>query len=185
MINIRKYEPKDKQNLIKILYETSSLPLETEKQRKFLELMFNDYYTEIEPDCCFVAVNEDDEAVGYILCARDFDTYEKNFKNFYMPEIKSLGLNFYTMAAGEMFVHKLLRKKYPAHLHIDILDVCQGQGVGTRLVNALSEYLGTTGTHGLMLSCGMGNKAAIRFYEKNKFNKIINFMGNCLMAKEV
>ncbi len=185
MINIRKYEPKDKQNLIKVLYETSSLPLETEKQRKFLELMFNDYYTEAEPDCCFVAVNEDDEAVGYILCAKDYDTYEKNFKNFYLPEIKELGFNFYTMAMGELFVHKLLKNKYPAHLHIDILDVCQGQGVGTRLVNALSEHLSQNGVHGLMLSCGMGNTGAIKFYQKNKFNKIMNFFGNYLMAKEV
>lgn len=185
MINIRKYEPKDKKNAIRILFKTSSLPIETEKQRKFLELMFNDYYTETEPDCCFVAVNEQDEAVGYILCARDFDTYEKNFNNFYLPEIKELGLNFYIMAKSEMLVHKILKKKYPAHLHIDILDVCQGQGVGTRLVNALSEHLSATGTHGLMLSCGMNNKGAIKFYEKNSFKKIMNFMGNFLMAKEI
>ncbi|MBQ8504110.1 MAG: GNAT family N-acetyltransferase [Clostridia bacterium] len=185
MINIRKYEPKDKENLVKVLYETSSLPIETEAQRKFLELMFNDYYTETEPDCCFVAANEDDEAVGYIICARDFDTYAKNFKNFYLPEIKELGFGFYTMALGEIFIHKLISKKYPAHLHIDILDVCQGQGVGTRLVSALSEYLGSTGTHGLMLSCGMKNTKAVKFYKKNNFKIIMNFMGNCLMGKEV
>lgn len=185
MINIRKYEAKDKENARKILFETSSMPIETEKQRKFLELMFNDYYTEVEPDCCFVAVDEKDEAVGYILCARNFDEYSKKFKNFYLPEIKELGLNYYFIAMGELFVHKLISKKYPAHLHIDILDVCQGQGVGTRLVNALSEHLGKTGTHGLMLSCGMGNKGAIKFYQKNNFKKLMNFMGNYLMAKEV
>lgn len=185
MINIRKYEPKDKQNLIKVLYETSSLPLETQKQRKFLELMFNDYYTETEPENCFVAVNEEDEAVGYILCAKDYDTYEKNFMNFYMPEIKELGFNFYAMAMGELFVHKLLKNKYPAHLHIDILDVCQGQGVGTRLVNTLGEHLSENGVHGLMLSCGMGNTGAIKFYQKNNFKKIVNFFGDFLMAKEV
>lgn len=185
MINIRKYEPKDKENVVKVLYETSALPIKTEAQRKYLELMYNDYYTEVEPDCCFVAVNEADEAVGYILCARDFDSYSKTFKAFYLPEIKELGLSYYFMAINEMFVHRIYRKQYPAHLHIDILDVCQGQGVGTRLVNALSEHLGATGTHGLMLSCGMNNKGAIRFYEKNNFKKIKNVLGSCLMAKNV
>jgi hypothetical protein len=45
---IRKYRPEDKENLITVLYETSSMPIETEVQREFLRLMFNDYYTEQE-----------------------------------------------------------------------------------------------------------------------------------------
>lgn len=185
MIEIRKYQPKDKENVLKILFETSSMPIETEDQREFLMLMFNDYYTEVEADSCFVAVNENDEAVGYILCARNFDEYYKNFKRFYLPEIRELGLNYYVMAIGEIFVHRIYRKKYPAHLHIDILETCQGQGVGRRLVSALSEHLSKTGTHGLMLSCGMGNKGAIKFYEKNNFKKQMNFMGSYLMAKDI
>ena len=66
----------------KIRFETTSFSIETEAQRKFLMLMFNDYYTEVEADNCFVAVNENDEAVGYILCARNFDEYYKNFKRY-------------------------------------------------------------------------------------------------------
>lgn len=185
MINIRKYEAKDKENVVKILFETSSLPIETQEQREFLRLMYNDYYTEVESDCCFVAVNGEDEAVGYIICARDFDNYYKKFKKFYIPEIKDLGFSYYTMAMGEIFVHKLLAKRYPAHLHIDILDSCQGQGVGTRLMSALCEHLSTTGTHGLMLSCGAANTKAISFYKKNKFEIKANFFGSCLMAKNI
>ncbi len=182
MIYIRKYKPEDKQQLRKICIETSSLPTETESQRKFLTLMYNDYYTEVEPENCFVAVDEDDIPMGYIICSENFDSYLKIMKNFYLPEIKSLGFNFLTMSLGEIGVHKLFSKKYKAHLHIDILDVCQGKGVGTSLMNALKDHLSEKNIHSIMLSCGMGNTRAIGFYKKNKFKIIRNVLGSCIMA---
>ena len=116
MITIRKYEKKDRENLLKICIETSSLPTESKKDLDFLNLMFNDYYAIVEPDNCFVAVDENDEAVGYILCAENFDRYFKTFKGLYLPMIKKLGMKYYTMAISEIAVHSIFRKKYPAHL---------------------------------------------------------------------
>ena len=185
MIKIRKYEPKDKENLRKICIATSSLPVETEEQRKFLTLMYNDYYSEAEPDNCFVAVNDEDEAVGYIISSIDYDGYNKIFSKFYLPEIKALGMKYYIMAKGEMLLHGFFKSKYPAHLHIDILDICQGQGVGTRLMNALCEHLKENGVSGLMLSCGATNTKAIKFYKKNSFVLIKNILGSCIMAKKL
>ena len=182
MITIRKYEEKDRDNLFKICVATSGLPTETQKDLDFLNLLYNDYYAVVEPQNCFVAVNEDDEAVGYILCAENFDRYYKTFKGLYMPQIKKLGFNFFTMAMGEISVHRLFKKKYPAHLHIDILPVCQGQGTGTQLVDALKNHLREKGVNGLMLSCGMGNKKAIKFYKKNGFRMLTNIMGSCIMV---
>ena len=182
MITIRKYEEKDRENLFKICVATSGLPTETQKDLDFLNLLYNDYYAVVEPQNCFVAVNEDDETVGYILCAENFDRYYKTFKGLYMPQIKKLGFNFFTMAMGEISVHRLFKKKYPAHLHIDILPVCQGQGTGTQLVDALKNHLREKGVNGLMLSCGMGNKKAIKFYKKNGFRMLTNIMGSCIMV---
>ena len=185
MIEIRKYEKKDKDNVVKICYETSSFPIDTDPQKKFLTLMFNDYYTEVEPENCFVAVNEQDEAVGYIICSENFDNYNKIFKNFYLPEIKELSRGYYYTAKGEVMLHSLFKKKYPAHLHIDISDCCQGQGVGTRLIETLCEHLKEKNVKGLMLSCGMTNKGALKFYRKNGFNQLANIMGSCIMAKKL
>ena len=182
---IRKYQARDKENVLKVLYETSSMPIETEDQRLFLRLMFNDYYTDEEGDNCFVVADADDEAVGYILCAENYDEYERVFKEKYAPKIAPLGKKYSAIVKAEFFAHKLFKKKYPAHLHIDILPSCQGAGAGSRLVTALGEHLSTKGVHGLMLSCGAGNKMAIKFYSKNNFKKIINLFGNYIMAKEV
>lgn len=182
---IRKYRPEDKNNLITVLYETSSMPIETEDQKEFLRLMFNDYYTEQEPENCFVVADEQDNAVGYILCARDYDTYERVFREKYLPRIKELGKSYAMIVWGEFFVHKIFKKQYPSHLHIDILPVCQGKGAGSRLVDSLCAHLKENNSHGLMLSCGMGNKGAIRFYSRNGFVKKVNLFGNCLMCKNL
>lgn len=184
MITVRKYQEKDRENLLKICIETSGLPTETDKDRAFLNLMYNDYYAAVEGHNCFVAADENDEAVGYILCAENFDRYFKVFKALYLPEIKKLGFNYYTMALGEIAVHSLFRKKYPAHLHIDILPLCQGKGTGTALVNELKAHLKTKGIDNVMLSCGMGNKRAIKFYKKNDFKMAANIAGSCIMVSK-
>lgn len=182
MINIRKYQDKDKEYLRDICIKTSKLPVGTETERKFLTLMYNDYYTEIEGRNCFVAVDESDIPVGYILCAEDFNTYAKIFKKAYLPQIRKLGMKYYFMAVTEMVGHKLFSKKFPAHLHIDILDICQGQGVGTKLVNELKAHLKSKNIPALMLSCGGDNTMAVKFYKKNNFEVIKNLAGSYIMG---
>ncbi len=184
-ITIRKYKAEDKQDVVKVLFETSTLPIETESQRKYLMLLYNDYYTEQEPDSCFVVADSEDRAVGYIICAKNYSKYEKTFKKLYLPEIRKLGKSFWFQAKSEMLAHKLFKNKYPAHLHIDILPVCQGKGVGTKLMDALCLELKSRGVNGLMLSCGASNTRAIKFYEKNNFKRLTSLFGGYLMAKEL
>ena len=66
-----------------ICIKTSKLPVENSIQREFLYLLYNDYYTEVEGENCFVAVDENDIPVGYILSAENFDAYAKIFKKRY------------------------------------------------------------------------------------------------------
>lgn len=182
VVTIRKYEEKDKENMRKVCLETSSFDTSNPKMRRFLTLMYSDYYTEAEPDCCFVAADENDEVIGYLICGKDFDRYYKTFNGLYMPDIKKLGLKYVIMAKSEIAIHKMFSKKYPAHLHIDLSEACRHQGVGSKLMPKLKEYLSECDVHGLMLSCGFDNKNAIRFYERNGFKKIANVFGSYIMA---
>lgn len=185
MIGIRKYQEKDKPAALKILVETSRLPAETDADIKYLRLMYNDYYTETEPENCFVAVNDEDEAVGYILCAENHEKFKELFKKFYLPEIKELGFGFYVKALMDIYGHFPYAKKYPAHLHINVLNVCQGQGTGTQLMDALKNELRSKRIKGLMLSCAADNDGAIRFYKRNGFKVLATFAGGCIMAVEL
>jgi len=185
MPTIRKYKETDKEAVRNICVVTSGLPTETKKDKDFLFLMFNDYYTDFEPDSTFVAVDDDDNAVGYILCAKDFDIYRESMEKFFLPRIRQLGLKYTIMAKTEMFIHSLFKKKYPAHLHIDIHPDYQKMGLGTLMIDALSDYLKGERIYGLMLSAGMNNKGAIAFYGKNGFCKEANIIGSVVMGKKL
>lgn len=184
MISIRKYNPKDKDALRKICIETSAFDVSKKNMEKFLCLMYNDYYTEAEPDSCFVAADENGEVVGYLLCAKDFGHYEKIFNAFYQKEIDALGASYAVMSRSEKLAHKLFCKKYPAHLHIDLTAKCRRQGVGSRLMDALKADLKEKGIHAVMLSCGSSNTAAVSFYEKNGFKTVVKMFGSNIMVCE-
>ena len=184
MIEIRKYKPQDKEYLRKICLETSAFDINAKNMEKFLYLMFNDYYTEAEGDVCFVAVDEDDIPVGYVLCSKNHKEYEKTFNAFYQPEIDALGIKYAMMSRGEKAVHKLFSNKYPTHLHIDLTEKCRRQGVGTRLISALKEELKNRGINSIMLSCGAANKPAVKFYEKNGFKTVKSVLGSNIMVIE-
>lgn len=181
-IIIRQFQPEDREAVRQVCLETSSFPLEKKGMKDFILLLYNDYYTEVEPDCCFVAEDEDGKIIGYLLCAKDFKEYLKVFKGLYLPEIKKLGLQYYFMAVGEILTHEMFSRKYPAHLHIDLTAACRRKGVGTRLMNALKAYLKDNGIDSLMLSCGASNTVAIKFYEKNGFDSVCLTLGGKIMA---
>ena len=77
-------------------------------------------------------------------------------------------------------------KKYPAHLHIDILPEAQHKGYGTKLMDALMDYLAEKGVKGVHLGVGGDNAGGIRFYEKYGFTMIHDFGSfGKVFAKEV
>ncbi|NLL56428.1 MAG: GNAT family N-acetyltransferase [Clostridiales bacterium] len=166
-MEIRKYQDKDKNNLRKICIETAP-PQKNEKGEKLLTLLYNDYYTEQEKDNCFVLVDQDDNAVGYIICAQDFDSYKKVFVEKYLPKVRKLSFAKYLEKLISLNTYeKWLAKDYPSHLHIDILPGFTGKGSGSMLIETLFEHLKAKGVKGIMLGVGYKNKRAIKFYKKH------------------
>lgn len=185
MAKVRPYDSKDRNDVRRVCLETSGLPIKSEKDRKYLFYMYNDYYTDFEPESCFVLADNNDVAQGYILCAKDCSSYAENMAKFYLPRILQLGHKYYLMAKYEILIHGFYRKKYPAHLHIDISPSFQGKGGGTALVNALKAHLKENGIEAVMLSAGEGNKGAIAFYKKNGFKTVGEILGSRIMACEL
>ena len=169
MLTIRPYQDKDLPRLREICLETSSFKRNDEKTTAFLYLMFCDYYALCEPENVFVAADENDTAQGYILCARDFKTYQRRFRAFFQPDCDKLGPYFFGIVRGEMFVHGLFAKRYPAHLHVDILKEYCGQGYGVQLMNVLFDHLRQNGVPGVQLLVDADNQRAVKFYLKMGF----------------
>lgn len=183
-MNIRKYQVDDKQNLQKICIITA-IPQKNVQGETLLNLLYNDYYTEQEPESCFVLANEDNEAVGYIICAKNFAKYKKVFNDIYMPEIKKLSYFKYIEKKISFIMESILAKKYPAHLHIDIAPTFTGKGSGSKLIEALLAYLKEENVEGIMLGVGAKNTRAIEFYKKHGFKKLISIVGVVCMGKRL
>ena len=151
-MTIRPYEPKDKENVRDVCLYCDGYEDFREDTKIFLLSTYCDYYTEKEPYNCFVAANDKDEAVGYIICAENFDSFFKCFNEEYFTKINEANKNERYYASMAYVHHKKHKDSFPAHLHIDILQEYQRMGLGHKLMDTLITHLKEKGVKGLMLN---------------------------------
>ena len=169
MPTIRPYRPEDKNRMQELCVLTSNPDnVYHEDFRLYLTTTYNDYYTEHEPESCFVLVDEDDVPVGYIICAKNCRTWRRIFLKEYMPKLKANKENLFEPYM-EILLHSLFARRYPAHLHVDILKEYCGQGYGVALMNTLFDHLRQNGVPGVQLLVDAENKRAMNFYLRNGF----------------
>lgn len=170
MLSIRKYEEKDYKDVQYICLNSDGSVM-SDETCAFILLTYCNYYIDNEPENCFV-LDDDGKAVGYIICASDFDSFKKIFDEKYMPEIIKMGQERVDWAVDSVVLHNKYKNEYPAHLHIDLLPPYHRQGWGGKLLDILCEHLRAKGIKGVMLSAGTENTSAHRFYEKYGFSHI-------------
>ena len=73
-MRIRPYEEKDRENVRHVCIVTAGCADKSEDEKQFILTLYCDYYIEKEPDNCFVIADDEDNAVGYILCAENFSS---------------------------------------------------------------------------------------------------------------
>ena len=166
MAEIRKYKTTDREAVQYVCLATSVGTSAPMKLTRYILAMYCNYYIDNEPENCFVLADDTDRAVGYIICSSDFYKFASGYKNNYLHEIRCTGIWNTIVARGEIAVHSLFKKSYPAHLHIDILPEYQHMGFGTRLTDTLMEHLKSSGCKGLHLICDTGNTDGVNFYKK-------------------
>ncbi|MEI6578533.1 MAG: GNAT family N-acetyltransferase [Eubacteriales bacterium] len=185
MAAIRPYESKDKENVREICLATGPKNAYEHKHRILLLACFCDYYVENEPQNCFVVADDNDDAVGYIMCAEDNRIYFKKFTEKYVPAARKAGFGWGIAAWITNIPLKYYVSKYPAHLHIDILPAYQHQGLGSRLMDALIANLKAKNVPSIMLVCGADNKNGLNFYKKYGFTQVVDVFGFVVMGMEL
>lgn len=176
MITIREYRNEDLESVRDVCHKTAHTKT-YQKHKDLVTTMYLDYYAIEEPEHVFVAVDETDTPIGYVLCATDY----KKFYDIFIPKYASkfkrrFPIDFYNKKSFEPKVLKKYLPQYPAHLHIDILDGYQNQGVGRRLLEALFNKLKEENVPGVCLIAGASNKNACGFYEHMGFKKLGNIL---------
>ena len=182
---IRPAESKDLKDIEYICRMTAGPESRTiEKVGRKISLTYSTYYARAEKETCFV-LDDNGTAVGYILCAPDYSKYVKDYRKNEVRELwkidKMQSLTAYFLPLGYL----PFKKKYPAHLHIDILDEYQGKGYGSQLMDALLDKLKSMNIPGVMLIVDKENKGAQRFYQRKGFIEIASALGGVVMAKKL
>jgi GNAT superfamily N-acetyltransferase len=166
---IRQFKAEDRQSVRQISWETAFIgePASAffsgkEILADFLTLYFTDY----EPDSCFVAEFRG-RVVGYLIGSTDSLALASTFKNkilvglmakfvfsgafFQSKNLKAI-LSFCRSFLKGEFVMEEIRNDYPATLHINLKKDFRGQGTGARLIAAFLQYLKSKQIKGLHLA---------------------------------
>lgn len=160
MYIIRKYKPSDREQLRYIVKQTARESYKkNEKRAETVAIMYNGYFTKYESDNIFVAVNDNDIPVGYVICSSDYEQFVQKNKDEFLPQAmkmyKPIGI------VQTMLLQALNLIKEPSrrvHLHIDFLPEAQRQGLGTKLLDELSNHLYKNGVK-YMAVCGVSRCA--------------------------
>ena len=172
---IRPYKDSDLEGVKKVCHETTIKGFEN--KQTLITTLYVNYYVEKEPEHCFVLADDEDNVVGYILCAADYMKYREIWFKEYAPLIKKkYPIEVLSKKLELMFFKKVI-KTCPAHLHIDIIEPYQKGGWGKKLINTLLEKLKSDGVPGIFLATYHKNKNARGFYEHLGFKKSGTIMG--------
>lgn len=182
---IRPAEDRDIENIEYVCRMTAGpLSRQFERTGKIVALTYSTYYARAEQETSFV-LDDEGKAVGYILCAPDFARYIKGYRKNEVKKLWKLDKKQCFTAYFLPLGYLPFCKKYPAHLHIDLLDEYQSKGYGSQMMNTLLEKLKGMNIPGVMLIVDKNNEGAQRFYERMGFRKIISASGGVVMAKDL
>jgi RimJ/RimL family protein N-acetyltransferase len=187
-IKIRKYIKSDRETVRRISCDTAFLgePVENFFEgRDFIADFLTAYYTDYEPQSCFI-VEVDRKIAGYLIGTTSETKMIKTFffkilpKTFFKTFFKGIFMknknilflwwNIYSFFKGQFFPTVDL-KNYPALLHINFSAVYRGKGLGSVLLKAYLDYLKGEKVSGVHLTTH--SEKACRFFEKNGFRLLL------------
>lgn len=184
-MNVRPYEERDKESVRFVCLNSDGPCKRKEREQHFILTTYCDYFIEKEGNNCFVATDENDKVVGYVLCAENYDNFRKVFKKEYVSRFRKYEIFFRTAALASTFFQARHKKEYPAHMHIDILPEYQRMGLGHRLMDSLCANLKEKGIKGLCLTMYSGNKKGGGFYNKYGFTLLENIVASAVYALKI
>lgn len=137
-------------------------------------------YLRFEPACALVA-EAGGVVAGYALAALHTEQFEARLEAEWWPALRAAyplpgeGTDLERHLIAQLHhpspTPPALTHRYPSHLHIDLLPVLQGRGVGRTMISTLLERLRELGSTGVHLGVDQRNHRAIGFYEHLGFTR--------------
>lgn len=180
-VRIRPYEQRDYEALGHICVRTGDSGKDATGQFRNDELLPWLYaypYVEYAPELCRV-VEADGQVAGYVLGVadvRDFaGWWEAHWKQRFRAQFPhDEAWNTQELSLIERGLHPehmiaSWHAQHTAELHIDLLPVVQGMGLGRKLIRTFAALLRDRGVTGVTLGVGGRNQRAVAFYRSLGF----------------
>jgi ribosomal protein S18 acetylase RimI-like enzyme len=182
-VSVRKFIEADREAIQDICYRTGYMGDSAEcfwrHKQSFVEV-WTSYYIDHEPESLYVAI-KDDSVVGYLTgCLHT--SLAPNFDDILLSAIIKYRLLFRRGTAGFLWraildglrdkrtaASELIDERWPSHLHINLLPVARGTGLGAALMESWLEQLKNSGSRGCHLGTLVENTRAVSFFEKMGF----------------
>lgn len=171
MIRVIPYEERYREKVRLLCLENAGCTDADETARAICLMINCDCYLDETPEACFVAVEDDDSLIGYILCCPDYDRYEDAFTQTYLPKAAAVSARCYVDTRFLTFRFRMFRDICRAHFFIFVRKDSRGIGAGELLLKTLLNYLKYQRVPGIMLVCDPENERALAFFEKHGFVK--------------
>jgi GNAT superfamily N-acetyltransferase len=182
-VRVRPYQTRDRAAVREIAWQTAFMgrPADVFFSDK---LLFEDfltlYFTDYEPESCFVAETKEGVA-GYLIGARDERrigevTVKKIVprlllrlfvRDLFSPKDMYFCWRLIISALRGEFRGQDFYRSYPAVLHINLKEAMRGKGVGSRLIAAYTAYLMQARCPGVHLATMSPDAGA--FFERQGF----------------
>ncbi len=184
-VSIRKFKVQDRKAVRDIAWETAFIGESAEVffwGKEVLADFLTLYFTDYEPDSCFVAESQF-QVVGYLIGSRDSLRLAGIFKNkilfkllakfifsgtlFRWKNLRLISGFFLSFLKGEFNTIET-DISYPAILHINFRKGFRNKGAGSQLILVFEQYLKSKGIRGVHLAT-LSESAGV-FFRKQGFN---------------
>ena len=186
-IEIRPYQPSDLESLYKICLLTAKSGKDATRIYTDPRLVGHFYaapYAILEPELTFIATL-DGKPSGYILGTKNSEDFRNKTEEQWFPKLRekyplptddddSADANIIRLI-HKGYVFKEGHVDYPAHLHINLLPITQGKGLGKKIMLTFIKKLKELNVTALHLEVGKKNIGAIGFYKKMGFHEIVEY----------
>ena len=185
----------DLPELRRICLETGDSGKDATHLHKLPELVGDIYvapYVIHEPNFAYALLAEN-KVVGYLMGVLDTKSFENILVEKYWPIAKAKyeQIDFEITPSDQELLAELdkqgfsdgeLIKKYPSHLHIDIVESHQSAGYGKSMIAFLLSELKQAGSSGVHLHMSASNDRARVFYKKFGFIEVFEDANEFIMG---
>lgn len=194
---LRPYRPADLDALYEICHLTGLAGKDATgviEDRRLLGELFAAPYAVLEPDLVTIA-DLDGQAVGYIVGTADTVAFEARIEAEWYPAKRTerpqdqagggIDALFTALLHHPVTAVPAIVADFPAHLHIDLLPVLQGQGVGRRMIDGFCAAVAARGASGVHFGVNPANEPALGFYRHLGFEQLAADTHTITMGKSL